>query len=309
MKRILNLVITGIIMLQSFVNLADASPVFPMIDSPSYEFEELPRNWRTTKKSISDPSTNLLGLNNLQVSGSAQFNEKAFVYLTHKLPNVRIIVLDLRQESHLIVNGTAISWTDGQENRGNSGKTLNEIERDEQQRLEQIKKEGLAMKNSPISSHEFGKNLVQTEKELVESLGHTYIRLPVADHNAPSDATVDQYVALIKSLGTNDWVHVHCKAGKGRTTTFMTVYDIMKNAQSVALMDILSRQKLLGGTDLTHWQRNTIRDSVLKKRFEFIKNFYRYCKEVPLFDQKWSEWVAALPNAQLPINAPASIAK
>jgi protein-tyrosine phosphatase len=292
MRKFFILIITGLFMLQSFVNLADASPVFPIIDSPTYEFEELPRNWRTAKKSISDCSISLLGLNKLQVSGSAQFNEKAFIYLTHKLPNVRIIVLDLRQESHLIVNGTAISWTDGQENRGNSTKTLTEIEADEQNRLEQIRREGLVMKNSPISSHEFGKNLVQTEKELVESLGHTYIRIPVADHNPPSNATVDQYIALIKGLGTNDWIHVHCKAGKGRTTTFMTIYDMMKNSRNVTLMDILSRQQLIGGTDLTSWQRNTVRDTTLKARFEFIKNFYRYCKEVPLLDKTWSEWVA-----------------
>lgn len=304
MRKFFILLITGIIMAQSFVSLVDASPLFPIIDSPTHEFEELPRNWRTAKKYLSDNSINLSGLNKLQVSGSGQFNEKAFVYLTHQLPNVRIIVLDLREESHLIVNGTSISWTDGQENRGNSGKTLAEIVADEQNRLEQIKGEGLAMKHSPLSTHEFGKNLVQTEKELVESLGLTYLRIPVADHNAPSNATVDQYIALIKGLGTNDWIHVHCKAGKGRTTTFMSIYDMMKNSRNVTLMDILARQKLLGGTDLTAWQRKTVRDITLKARFEFIKKFYRYCKEVPLFDKAWSEWLASSP-----VNAPASVAK
>ena len=47
----------------------------------------------------------------------------------------------------------------------------------------------------------------------------------------------------LKTLG----YHFHCKEGIGRTTTFMIMYDIMKNYKEVSLNDIIKRQYLPSG--------------------------------------------------------------
>jgi hypothetical protein len=46
-------------------------------------------------------------------------------------------------------------------------------------------------------------------------------------------------------LPENAWAHFHCEAGLGRTTTFMVLYDMLRNANRVSLEDIVQRQKIL----------------------------------------------------------------
>ena len=68
--------------------------------------------------------------------------------------------------------------------------------------------------------------MVGTEVAAVHGL--EYMRLATLDFYRPSDRVVNKFVELIKN-NPNSWLHLHCHVGKGRTTTFMAMYDMFYN--------------------------------------------------------------------------------
>lgn len=274
---------------QSFFSSSRSALIYPAFDPIGKELQR----WRTFQVKNSKPGINLQGMNTLKVSGSEQFSEKTFAELVHNIPvsPQKLIVLDLRQESHGFINGEPVYWFDGNYNYANRQKSLSEIERDECQRL------NLAAKSKKIMINHSSQVTVKsakTERDVVEGRGSTYIRLPVTDHNPPTNQTIDQFITLINTLPNDCWLHFHCKGGKGRTSTFLTLCDIIKNAPRVSLEDILARQNLIGGYDLKDIKRGrdcVERERAYKERFEFVQKFYLYCREVPNFQISWSEWI------------------
>lgn len=250
-----------------------------------------PRNFRT----MAQPSGNsaMAGLEKLPLSGSGQFCSKELKRLLRKLPQKKVIVLDLRQESHGFLNGEPISWH-SEKNWANKQLTNAEVEKDQRRKLRALTEQDFTTtyeKNSnkalviPVTS-------VSDEKTLVESLGAQYKRFFVTDHVRPDDATVDQYVTLIRTLPKDHWIHLHCKAGKGRTTTFLAMADMIHNSKKLSCDQILKRQHDLGGSALMKSPgRSSWKYSLHKDRLALLKNFYQYCQEVPDFSVKWSEWV------------------
>lgn len=280
------------ILSQSFLGFSYAVVVYP-IDDP--QGINVPRNLRTTqqfptKQFILNPR----GLQNLRISGSGQFSEKNFMSIIRCLPVSpdKLIVLDLRQESHGFINGQAVSWTDGVYNYANLHKTTREIESDEFQRLRLAVQAKRIILNSSDKPTQLAVCSVKTERDVVEGYGSIYIRLPVTDHNRPSNGAIDQFIDLIKNLSADQWVHMHCRAGKGRTTTFLTFFDIMQNARHVSLRDILDRQRFIGGADLTATDKKYgERKRAANDRLELIQCFYLYCQQVPNFQIRWSDWM------------------
>jgi Inositol hexakisphosphate len=84
------------------------------------------------------------------------------------------------------------------------------------------------------------------ERDLVSSADASYVRVAVTDHTRPVDEAVDRFIVAVRALPQNAWAHFHCEAGLGRTTTFIVLYDMLRNASRVSLEDIVQRQKLLG---------------------------------------------------------------
>ena len=89
-----------------------------------------------------------------------------------------------------------------------------------------------------------------TEKQFVEQAGVRYVRLMVTDHLRPTDAEVDRFITTARNLPEDGWVHFHCHAGRGRTTMFLVLWDILHNADRVSLVDITKRQSRAG------WRRH-----------------------------------------------------
>ena len=124
-------------------------------------------------------------------------------------------------------------------------------------------------------------------------MGKRYHRIYVADFHPPEDTQVDDFVKVAKALPGKAWVHFHCAAGDGRTTTFMVMYDMMQNALAVDAAAIIKRQFYLGGINLA----DTANTSEWKRpwaveRYKFVELFYRYCRaQIPnRFAVSFSDW-------------------
>ena len=234
----------------------------------------LPQNFRKTtdiKNLSSLKSINLTGLDKLNISGSAQFTEFNLPLIVKAIDeNYFIIDIDLREESHGFVNGIAVSFKNSN-NNSNKGLSLREVIDKESADLASIKL------NTPLTLYDTNitltPNIVENESKLVKSNKLDYLRIPVTDGELPNEDMVNYFVDFVKKQPQNSWLHFHCKAGIGRTTTFMIMYDIMKNCNEVSLQDIIARQVLL--SDIS--KKDSI-DFFIGKRYEFLNKFYNKCK-------------------------------
>ena len=269
----------------------------------------IPRSFRTTNDPLKlngAKAPDLTGLEQLKASGSAEFTSKSLKLMLSKLPGP-VIIFDLRQESHGFINGNAVSWY-ATNNWANVGKTPEQVAEDEGRRLGSCAagtditlSEDRVIKGDAANAatERVTVKSVKTEGDLVAAHGASYIRIPVPDHCRPTDAAVDQFVLAVRAMPAGSWAHFHCRAGRGRTTTFLVLYDMLRNAKAVALQDIVARQSLLlaGGYDvLSAPELGSGKDSVAADRAEFVKAFYGYARSNP--DGRpllWSEWLKKQP--------------
>ncbi|MDB1940200.1 GxGYxYP domain-containing protein [Clostridium tertium] len=210
---------------------------------------------------------NLKGLDKLNISGSGQFSESGLSLIKNSIPNkFSIIDVDLRQESHGFINGIAVSW-ENSNNSANKGLSLPEVLSVENKLLESIKI------GTPITFYNTKDTVipesVQNEEELAKSKGMQYIRIPVTDGNLPTDDMVKYFIDFVSKLPNDTWLHFHCKEGIGRTTTFMIMYDIMKNYKDVSLDDIIKRQVVLSTIS-----DKSAQDFYTGNHFKFLSDFY-----------------------------------
>lgn len=250
-----------------------------------------PKNFRKTSElsNIKDnKSLNLRGLDKLNISGSAQFSEYNLPALIKAIgTSIPITIVDLRQESHGFINGLSVSWAN-LKNNANEGLNRDQVLKDEANKLKSIKlNEPMTFYNKPNESIVPIK--VQDENELVKSNSVSYNRITVRDGGIPSDEMVDYFIESVKEKPQNSWLHFHCKAGVGRTTTFMIMYDMIKNSKETSVDDIISRQLALA-----NFNDENIKSFKNEERMEFLKNFYEYSKiNGDSFNTKWSEWKKA----------------
>ena len=212
---------------------------------------------------------NTEGLDSLNISGSSQFSKTGFETLLKYLDTSFIIFdIDLRQEAHGFINGSPINWT---RTPSNVNATLNEITEFEKNRLDSIKlNEELTYYNLPCKT--VIPKIVESENTFINNLNNQkikYIRFPVIDGEIPIEQTINRFVDFVNNQPKNSWLHFHCKEGVGRTTTFMIMYDILKNGKSVSLDDIITRQIALSkmGTDEEKGFSSY-------ERIKFLTNFY-----------------------------------
>jgi hypothetical protein len=258
----------------------------------------LPRNLRISQEPAKE--------NKLGISGSAQFSEQTLQAALKKMSG-KIWIVDLREESHGFVNGIPVSWFEGA-NQGNQGKSIGKIQHTESVLLSNLRRQRkifvnkvLDKKDSQIQSTESKVVIVEkveTEAELAKRLQVEYIRIPVLDHHRPSDKEVDRFITFMKSLPPDAWVHFHCLGGKGRTTTFLLMADMLQHAPQIPLEQMIERQKQLLGSAIFDPPSET--DPAWKKqarieRTAFVARFYQYAADPNGYKQKtWSEWVKSV---------------
>ncbi len=265
----------------------------------------LPRNFRTTDDPLeaSDGKTpSITGLIDLHASGSGEFTADNVKLLLTRMHGP-VTVFDLRQETHVFVNGLPVSWF-ATRDWANVGRSQTEIEEAEAVWVQSLRpgseiavRPGHPVKKGNAESAVPQQVIVKEasiERDLVSFAGASYVRVAVTDHTRPLDEAVDRFIVAVRALPENDWAHFHCEAGLGRTTTFMVLYDMLRNATHVSLEDIVRRQKLLGyDYDVLrpagpgNWKA-----SYMEHRIAFVRAFYNFARANPNGrPQIWSEWL------------------
>lgn len=250
-------------------------------------------------------SINTTGLDTLHEMGSGQFNMPWFMQNATKFPRP-LIVVDLRQESHAFIDGQPFTWFKKRD-WGNFGLSSEQINCALQNQLNLLQQQATVRlisryeKNmqgniTPTQYITFTHPTFMSEQALMDKLSITYVHWFVTDHIPPSNEIINQFVALTKALPAQNWIYFHCRAGVGRTTTFMSMLDIMRNSNQVSFKDIIQRQVALGGKDLSRLPANhdSYKYRYAKKRLVFLKCFYQYSQEnyTTHFRVNWSAWLA-----------------
>lgn len=247
--------------------------------------------------------------NSLHASASGQFSAEQLKRLLDFIPanNSDTWIIDLRQESHGFINGIPVSWYKNR-NSGNIDQTCNEIFARENKLLSALRKkdnvtiytikklpDGDVTGETPVVT---AISTVQSEEQLVNSLGANYQRFYVLDHHHPCDQEVDNFVKFIKSsVRTDTWLHFHCRGGKGRSSTFMAMYDIVLNAHRFSFEPLMKRQAVMGNIELSkipaHPDKQWKADPA-KQRYMFLEQFYAYVTDPQGYSvASWTDWLRA----------------
>lgn len=245
----------------------------------------------------------------LRASASAQFSADELDRVLRAIPAAKqdIWVVDLRQESHGFIDGIPVSWY-GKKNAANMELNAKQIQRLEDSLLQELRKkktitvytlEKLANGNIAVESPEvLVPEQIESEQQLVTSLGANYKRLYVLDHNKPDDATVDDFVYFIKNkVKLGSWLHFHCRGGKGRVSTFIAMYDMMHHAATNKFASIMQRQVKAGNLNLSvapNSAESQWKLADFQIRADFLKEFYEYVLDPNGYkNNTWSAWQAA----------------
>ena len=280
-------IFTSFFISNTLVVSAEDNDIHLVLDTKN--INNLPNNFRTTSdlerlKNLSN--INMKGLDTLNISGSQQFSPNNLSLLVTSIKTtLPITIVDLRQKSHGFINEYPVSWK-GEKNDANLCLTRTEVIDTERKLLNSIT---LA---TPIQFFNDPKLTVIPEKvlsenQLIKANSMDYVRIPVTDGKLPTYEMVDFFVQYVNSIPKDSWLHFHCKEGIGRTTTFMIMYDIMKNYNNATLDEIIYRQLVLFG--LTEKNFNSF---LSKERLDFFTKFYQYVQEENTdFKTSWSQWL------------------
>jgi hypothetical protein len=267
--------------------------------------DALPRNFRTTDDPLNGNQGEMaatIGLRDLRASGSGEFTPEGLKLLLAQTRGP-VTVFDLRQETHIFVNDLPVSWYASRD-WANVGRSQSAIVAGEAARVQSLKpgseiavRPGHPVKHGSANSvtpEQVTVERASTEQNIVEGAGAHYVRITATDHARPPDDEVDRFVLAVRELREDAWAHFHCEAGLGRTTTFMVLYDMLRNANRMSLEDIVFRQKILShGYDVLqpdepgNWKAPYMAD-----RAAFVRAFYDYARVNPNGrPQLWSEWL------------------
>lgn len=243
----------------------------------------------------------------LEASASAQFSENQFALILseivqrYRVHPSRIVIVDLREEAHFYANGVPFTVTDKHEDPSKKYQSDNEekikqvLEASKSfvitpRKLDEIKhaarkkehaeriKKGLPAKNDkhkrklnvPVLME---KPVIRTEAELTKHYGVQYWRLPLTDHFPPDKEYVKSFINFVQQLPKGTWIHLHCRGGNGRTTSFMAILEML-NHKERSFDEILDHQYKVGGKRLKEVPSRPERQKAAEDRIKVLKEVY-----------------------------------
>lgn len=200
------------------------------------------------------------------ISASQQLSASEIQELVDQLPSKKFTIIDLREEDHFFLDGFPVSLTN-QDNNSNQGKPLSQIEKAEKCIIKALEKSAITLhKRTKIKKISAGikekvidflpqapilPKTIETEEMLVKRSKGTYIRIPITDHGFPSEDQIDRLISLYEIQKKElSWVHFHCAAGRGRSSTALAIFAILHWAKTLSLTEIFSRLELRGNVQL-----------------------------------------------------------
>lgn len=223
-------------------------------------------------------------LKELNMSGSAEFRPFQLKNMIKIFTSEDLYIIDLRQESHGFINTLPISFYN-KEALLNKGFTTEQTLEAEKNALGSIKigsEVNIYHKNGELIET-LTADVVFSEETLVKENNTNYKRFAVRDGGIPTVEVTDSFVEFIKTKPSTAHLHFHCLEGQGRTTTFMSLYQMMTNKEKISLDTILQQQLYAGGID--------INDN--NERSAFLQSFYDYtlANMDSNFTTPYSTWV------------------
>lgn len=232
--------------------------------------------------------SDIADVKSLEASGSAQFTESGLQDLKTKLAGKSIVIVDLRRESHGFIDSLPVSWMLWETNQSNIGWTLEQIDQDENKRLAKAQRQRqITIDRVALVDGKWARipipvtvTATSTESNLAAKMGFGYMRIPVSDHSAAEAEQINQLVALYRTKPEGGWLHFHCKGGKGRTTQFLTFWDMLANAKKDSFEAIIARQEAFSHFNLMGpgKEKSPFYESY-EERSDVLRQFYNYCKE------------------------------
>jgi len=279
---------------------AGTPAAIPVLDAPASQ--DVLTNYRHTGDLEKiPPNLDRAGMVSLHMHGSAEFTPLAFAQWRKTIAGP-VTVFDLRQEAHGFINGQAVTWY-AERDWGQAGMTHHGAIVHEAELLVALPGQkdfalwdAKALKSGAAGTPEhIAISEARSEANVVETNHARYARLTVTDHVRPTDEEVERFLDAVHKLPADGEVLFHCRAGQGRTTTFMVMYDMLRNAAHVPMQTIIAREAALGRDyDLNKlpapddWKYPYQQD-----RAAFIHAFYEYAAANP--DGKpggWTQWLA-----------------
>jgi len=205
------------------------------------------------------------GFDGLNLSGSTSTSYQQLDALTdwlkEKAGGKKIYILDLRSEYNMYVNGNLLNYY-GFNNWANIGLKREDIIAGEKAHCSSIIGQTIptgtfSEKTNYIIQDTLWIDVseVMTEEQAVAKMAEAKgvdmmgYRITPLDHCFPVDQVIDDFLEFYRQVPKDAWVHMHCYAGRGRTTLFMTFFDMLRNP-GVSERDIIYRQLLIGGVNL-----------------------------------------------------------
>eukprot|EP00475_Leptophrys_vorax_P029948 TRINITY_DN44409_c0_g1_i1.p1 TRINITY_DN44409_c0_g1~~TRINITY_DN44409_c0_g1_i1.p1 ORF type:complete len:437 (-),score=81.03 TRINITY_DN44409_c0_g1_i1:61-1371(-) len=284
----------------------------------------------------------------LQASASAQLTQGHLAHILKKIGREdcpgSVTVVDLRQESHGFANGIPFSWYRCR-NLINFGKTKSAALICEIEALDNLQANINKGLMPSITLHEIRVKLlgsvytaeelvleppvsIESEEQICSKLGMKYVRFPVVDHHHPDEIVADAFVRFITGLLAQDfkdsdnlpekrqWLHFHCKGGRGRSTSFIAMYEMLRyysglqkgtdlndevSPKNKTVEDFVLRQSELGGSHLfkpPKCKNKQWKMVAFKNRERFLRSFHEYCEYLSQQNelgaaprQSWYDWI------------------
>lgn len=251
------------------------------------------------------------GLSDLKLAGCERISSVQQVNIIREaLGNGPLTVLDLREEPHAVINDLPVTfrgpmdWAHPGLGKAEQGAREQALFKDLEQKDAVTLVDAAYVKGTKADPQttELKGLRIQTEEQIVTSADATYRRVAVTDHNRPSPEATDQLVDVMRHcLQANEAIVVHCLGGRGRTTTAMTMMDMLKNAQHYSAQTIIERMaKLSYDYNMTDVDRGAgPKRPLLKDRLEFLHAFHDYAANNPGgLPLNWRQWRAKLMVGQ-----------